>query len=92
MSANADGLRVLINRDRFAIFIPWSEMTVSAERSQPATIVRVCAAAVPKFTLMFHLDDVAADDLLRGIVPALPMRDPPQRVFRFKPWAAAALL
>jgi hypothetical protein len=80
VSANAEGLRVLVLLDRFAIFIPWSEASVSAERSWPATIVRVRTAAVPSLALVFHLDDGAADDLFREVVEPLPRRDPPRRL------------
>jgi hypothetical protein len=92
LSANAEGLRVFLALDQFAVFIPWSATTVSAERSTLATVVRVRTAAVPTITLQFQLDDAAADDLLRGVIAPLPQRDPPRRLLRFKPWALAGLI
>jgi hypothetical protein len=92
LSANADGLRIFLALDQFAVFIPWSAMTVSAERSKPATVVRVRTEAVPAVTLVFDLDDAAADDLFRRVIAPLPRRDPPRRLVRFKPWALAGLI
>ncbi len=86
LSANGEGLRVLVSLDQFAVFIPWAEAAVSAERGWPATVVRLEAAAVPSLALVFHLDDAAADDLLRGVVEPLPRRHPPRRLAG---WVAA---
>jgi hypothetical protein len=80
LSARADGLRILVSTDQFAIFVPWTAATVSAERGWPVTVVRLRTAAVASLTLEFHLDDDAADDLFKGIIPALPHRDPPRRL------------
>jgi hypothetical protein len=80
LSRNLDGVRVLISFWEFAIFIPWTEATVVAERSWAATLLRVKTAAVPSMVLVFNLDDAAADDLLRGVVEALPQRVPPRRL------------
>jgi hypothetical protein len=92
LSANKVGLRVLVSRDNFAIFIPWSEMAVSAERSSPGTIVRLQSAAVSAVNLEFHLDDTAADGIFYGIIPPLPRRDPPGCLYWPKPWAVGALI
>jgi len=92
LSANADGLRVFVSLDNFAIFIPWSEITVSAERSAPGTLVRLQTTAVSKVSLEFHLDDAAADALFAGVMPPLPQRDPPGRLFWPKPWAVGVLV
>jgi hypothetical protein len=92
LSANRDGLRMLVSLDNFAIFIPWSEMTVFAERSKPGTIVRLQPAAVSAVNLELHLDDTAADGIFSGIIPPLPRRDPPRRLFWPRPWAAGALV
>lgn len=92
LSANADGLRIVVSLEQLVIFIPWSEATVSAERSLPATRVSLRTKAAPALTLVFHLDDQAADELLVGIVPALPQRDPPRRLGHVKPWELGALV
>jgi hypothetical protein len=98
LSANADGLRLAVAMDDFAVFIPWSEATVTARRGSPATVVRLRTPAMPSLDLVFNLDDEAADAFFRGIIPPLPRRDPPQHLFwwRDRPWiagfvAAAAL-
>ena len=62
LSAGNDGLRVLVSLYEFAIFIPWADATVFAERGWPATVVRLKTIAVPSLTLVFNLDDAAADD------------------------------
>jgi hypothetical protein len=80
LSRNHDGLRVLICLWEFAIFIPWAEATVFAERRWAATLLRVGTVAIPSLVLEFNLDDVAADDLLRGVVEPLPLRLPPRRL------------
>jgi hypothetical protein len=92
LSANAAGLRIFSPLDRFAVFIPWAEATVTAERGVRATVVRVRASAVPSLALVFHLDDSAADDLFRAVIAPLPRRNPPHGLFRFKPWALGALV
>jgi hypothetical protein len=92
LSADKDGLRVFIALDNFAVFIPWSEITLSAERSTPGTVVRLQTAAVPSLDLEFHLDDAAADILFSGVMAPLPKRDPPGRIYWPKPWATGVLL
>src|SRR5262249_6880714 len=87
-----DGLRVFVALDKFAVFIPWSEMTVAAERSTPGTVVRLQTGAVPSLDLEFHLDDTAADALFQCVMAPLPKRDPPGRIYWPKPWATAVLL
>ena len=81
LSANGEGLRLLVSADRYAIFIPWNEMTVSAVRGWPATIVRLTTTAVPWLTLVLNLDDESADDLFGKIIPALPQREPPRQIW-----------
>jgi hypothetical protein len=83
LSANADGLRLHVPMDKFAVFIPWTDATVLAERGSPATIVSVTTAAVPSLTLTLQMDDASADDLFLGIIPALARRDPPRTLFRW---------
>jgi len=80
VSANGTGLRVSILLDQFSIFIPWSEASVSATRGWPASVVRLRTAATPSLTLVFHLDDAAADDLMRDVVQQLPTRHPPRQL------------
>ncbi|HEV3143014.1 MAG TPA: hypothetical protein VGZ47_03925 [Gemmataceae bacterium] len=92
LSADNDGLRLLVNLDKFAVFIPWSEITASGERSTPGTVVRLQTAAVPALELEFHLDDAAADGLFEGHMTPLPKRDPPGRIYWPKPWALGMLV
>jgi hypothetical protein len=80
LSANSDGLRVVVSWDEFVVFIPWVEAALSAERGWPATVVRLKTAAVPSLALVFNLDDAAADQLLRGVIQPLPLRHPPRRL------------
>src|SRR5262249_50662226 len=92
LSADKNGLRMLVSLDKFAVFIPWPEIIVSGERSTPATVVRLRTAAVPTMNLVFHLDDAAADNLFSGVMAPLPKRDPPGRIYWPKPWATGALV
>jgi hypothetical protein len=80
LSADHEGLRVVVNLERFTVFIPWTEATVTAERSAPATVVRLTTAAIPWLTLVFSLDDAAADEIFHPVVPLLPTRNPPRRL------------
>jgi hypothetical protein len=86
LSANGAGLRVFVAMDDFAVFIPWKESEVSAERSWPATTVRLTTAAMPKLTLVFTLDDEAADDLFRKAIPPLEQREPPRCLWWGPSW------
>jgi hypothetical protein len=79
LSANSEGVRVFIALDKFTAFLPWSELSVSAERTSLATIIRLSPAAVPSLTLVCHLDDEAANDLLRHTGVQLHPRIPPRR-------------
>jgi hypothetical protein len=92
LSADRNGLRVFVALDKFAVFIPWSEITVSAERSTPGTVVQLQTAAMPDLELAFHLDDAAADILFESVMAPLPERDPPGRIYWPKPWAAGVLV
>jgi hypothetical protein len=92
LSANKDGLRVFVSLNRFAVFIPWSEVTVSGERSTPGTTVRLQTAAVPSMNLEFHLDDEAVDTLFAAVLAPLPQRSPPGRLYWPEPWAVGALI
>ena len=69
-----------VSIDEFAIFIPWTQATMSTERSWPATVIRITTAAVPSVVLVFNLDDAMADDLLRGVVEPLDVRARPRRL------------
>src|SRR5262249_29223298 len=73
-------------------FVPWPEVSVSAERSTPGTVVRLHTAAVSDVSLEFHLDDVAGDALFCGVMQPLPQRDPPGRIYWPKPWAVGLLI
>jgi hypothetical protein len=53
---------------------------VSAKRGWPVRVVSLRTAAVPSLTFELNLDDDAADDLFRDVVPALPNRKPPLRL------------
>ncbi len=92
LSANADGFRIFSAMEQFVVFIPWADAAVTAERGEPATVVRLRTSAVPGLTLVFHLDDDAADDLFRAVIAPLPRRDPPRRLFHFKAWAMGVLV
>jgi hypothetical protein len=92
LSANGVGLRVLVSRDDFAIFIPWKEAELSGERSWPATTIRLTTAAMPKLTLVFTLDDEAADALFRTVIPPLEQREPPQRLWWGPSWSLGWLV
>jgi hypothetical protein len=92
LSANTDGLRIVVSLDNFAIYIPWPELSVSAERSRPGTVVRLQTTAVPQVSLMLHLDDEAADNLFARVMETPARRNPPGRLFWPKPWAVAALV
>ena len=92
LSANSEGLRLFVSLDKFAVFIPWSEVAVSGERSSPATTVRLKIAKVPDVSLEFHLDDAAADALFSGVMTPLPRRDPPGRIYWPKSWAVGVLV
>jgi hypothetical protein len=74
VAANADGLRVAVVWGRFALFVPWSEATVSARRGWLDTIIRLSTSAVPATPLVLHLDDDEADALLRPAGVTLPPR------------------
>jgi hypothetical protein len=80
LSADREGLRVLVNLEQFVVFIPRTEATVSAERGVAATVVRLTTTAIPWLTLVFGLDDVAADEIFHPVVPLLPTRNPPRRL------------
>jgi hypothetical protein len=92
LSGNSEGLRIVVSSEQFAAFVPWSEAEVSAERGVPATVVRLRASAVGSACLVLHVDDAAADDLLRAVLGPLPRRDPPGRLLRLRPWALGVLV
>jgi hypothetical protein len=94
LSANSEGLRAFIALDEFTIFLPWPELSVSAERTCLATTIRLSPAAVPSLSLLFHLDDEAADDLLRHTAVELRPRIPPRRLAweLDNPWLVSAIL
>jgi hypothetical protein len=78
LSANDEGLRIVVSLDDFRIFIPWSEISISGERGWPATIVQLRTTAVPSLAIVLNLDDNAADELFRHPGLVLPRRDPPR--------------
>jgi hypothetical protein len=92
VSANADGLRILVASNKFVVFIPWSEVSVKAERSSPATVARLHTTAEPSVSLELHVDDAAADSLFDGVIQPLPQRNPPCRLRWPKRGAVMALL
>src|SRR5262245_34746787 len=55
LSADAGGLRILVSLDDFGVYVPWSEVSVSAERSTPGSVVRLQTAAASSISLEFHL-------------------------------------
>lgn len=92
LSANQDGLRVFVSLNNFTVFIPWSELSGSGERSMPGTVVRLTTAALPSMSLVFHLDDEAADAIFANVIAPLPRRSPPERLHWPKPWAVGVLV
>lgn len=92
LSANKDGLRVVVSLNNFAVFLPWSEVTVAGERATPGTIVRLQTVAAPCLDLELHLDDEAVDTLFARVLAPLPRRFPPGRLYWPKPWAVGVLL
>jgi hypothetical protein len=94
LSANGEGIRVFIALDKFSAFLPWSKLSVSAERTLLATIIRLTPAAVPSLTLVCHLADEAANDLLRHTDVQLHPRIPPRRLAweTDNPWLFALIL
>jgi hypothetical protein len=74
VAANAEGLRLVVSSGLSAVFVPWSEVTVSGRRGWVDTIIRIQTRAVPALPLVLHLDDAEADALLRPASVALPAR------------------
>ncbi|HKB05640.1 MAG TPA: hypothetical protein VKD90_25685 [Gemmataceae bacterium] len=74
VAANAEGLRVAIGSGASALFVPWSEVSVSARRGWLDTVVRLGTKAAPSVPLVLHLDDAEADAVLRPAGVVLPAR------------------
>jgi hypothetical protein len=81
VAANAEGLRVAVGSGVSALFVPWSEVTVSARRGWLDTVIQIATKAVPSFPLVIHLDDAEADAVLRPAGVVLPVRRRP-----WDPW------
>jgi hypothetical protein len=81
VSANAEGLRLVVGSGLSALFVPWSEVTVSGEREWIDTVIRLQTRAVPSLPLVLHLEDDEADALLRPAGLTLPARR-----WRWGPW------
>src|SRR5262249_15907379 len=74
VAANAEGLRLVVGSGLSAVFVPWSEVTVSGRRGWVDTVIRLHTRAVPSSPLVLHLDDAEADAVLRPAGGALPGR------------------
>jgi hypothetical protein len=77
LSANAAGLclAVISIGIHSAVFIPWSQLSVTGKRCYFDTSVCLRAAAVPTFSLTLRMDDPEADEFFRGHINVLPERD-----------------
>ena len=84
VAADATGVRVAVGRGLSAVFLPWSEVTVSGRRDWVDTVIDIRPVGVPAGPLALHLDDADADALLRPAGVTLPAR-------RW-PWGPAACL
>jgi hypothetical protein len=74
VSANAEGLRLVVGSGFSAVFVPWSEATVSGKRSWVNTAIRLATRAVPSVPLVVYIDDAEADAVLRPAGVVLPAR------------------
>ena len=74
VAADAAGIRLAVGRGLSAVFLPWSEVTVSGRRDWVDTAIDVCPAGIPAVPLALHLDDADADALLRPAGVLLPAR------------------
>jgi hypothetical protein len=88
VAANAEGLRVSVGSGVSALFVPWSEATVSARRGWLDTVLRCATKATPSLPLVIHLDDAEADAILRPAGVVLPPRRWPRGPSL---WVAAAI-
>jgi hypothetical protein len=73
-SANQHGLRLAHSLHSHAIFVPWPDAAISAQRGWLNTLIRIQLPASPGLTLTIEADDEAADDLLRPTGITLPPR------------------
>jgi len=85
VAANAEGLRLVVGSGLSALFVPWSEATVSGRRGWVDTVIRLHTRAVPSLPLVLHLDDAEADAFLRPSGVAMPARR-----WRWGPWLCVA--
>jgi hypothetical protein len=85
VAANGEGLRLVVGSGVSAMFVPWSEVTVSGRRGWVDTVIRLHTKAVPSLPLILHLDDAEADALLRPAGVTLPPRRWP-----WGPWLCVA--
>jgi hypothetical protein len=74
VAANGEGMRLVVGSGLSALFVPWSEVTVSGRRGWMDTVVQLHTRAVPSLPLILHLDDAEADAVLRPAGVALPAR------------------
>ena len=74
VAANSEGLRLAVCSGLSAVFVPWSEVTVSGRRGWVGTVIRLNTRAVASVPLALHLDDAEADAVLRSAGVALSAR------------------
>jgi hypothetical protein len=74
VAANADGVRLAVGSGLSAMFVPWSEVTVSGKRGWLGTVIHLHTRVNPSSPLILHLDDADADAILRPAGVLLPTR------------------
>jgi hypothetical protein len=74
LAADGEGVRLSVSLSPHAIFLPWSELSVSGKRGWFDTVVRLRTSEVPGVTLVLNIDDAAADVIFRGALASLPER------------------
>jgi len=88
VAANADGVRVAVGSGVSAIFLPWSDVVVSAGRGLVDTQIRLDPIWLSATPLVLHLDDEEADQVLRSAGVVLSARRQPRAPSL---WIAGAL-
>ena len=72
VSANAEGLRLVVGSGLSALFVPWPEVRVSGRRGWVDTAIELHTRAVPSVPLTLRLADADADAVLRPAGVAVP--------------------
>jgi hypothetical protein len=74
VAANAEGLRVAVGSGASALFVPWSEVPVSARRGWVDTTIQFATKAAPCLPLVIRLEDADADAVLGAAGVEVPAR------------------